>query len=74
MSLLLMLDNITITTPFSNAWYVFIKSTLYGTESDLHSTYTEQRSYELNFLRHITVNVNFKIINIKAQIGPGWVE
>ena len=62
-------DNIIITTPLSNAWYVFLKNALSGTPAT--PTYIEQ-GLMLNFSEDTIVN--FKIINIKAQIGPGWVE
>lgn len=72
--------NITIVTSFSNAWFVFINHLL--TEAGLDSTAnpaqftltnTEQ-ALKLEFHSTLTVNMFFKIIEIQAQIGPGWVE
>ena len=58
-----------ITTPFSNAWYIFIKSSLIG----IPFTPENGTGYlKLNFPSPPTII--FKIIDIRAQIGPGWVE
>jgi hypothetical protein len=46
--------SITITSPLSNAWSVFLNSALYGTSPPY--------------------SVHFRVIDIKAQIGPGWIE
>jgi hypothetical protein len=72
--------NISIATPNTNAWFVYINHLL--TESGLDSkadpaqytlTKTEQ-ALKLEFSSTLTVNMIFKIIDIQAQIGPGWVE
>jgi len=47
-------STLTINTPLSNAWSVFLNSALYNTSPP----YTLQ----------------FRVIDINAQIGPGWVE
>jgi len=64
-------DTITITTPLSNAWSTFIRSSaLYGTKF----THTDTgQVFTLKILEQPNI-VNFKIITIQAQIGPGWVE
>jgi len=74
-------SRITIETPFSNAWLDYIRHSLtnvnlndewYG--SDSIRTPTRQFLY-LDFASPSpTVNIIFKIIEIRAQIGPGWVE
>jgi hypothetical protein len=48
-------------------------------EADLkyntHFTLTDAgQALKLKFLPSITVEVIFKIIDIQAQIGPGWAE
>jgi hypothetical protein len=68
---------ITLTTPHSNAWSVFINRSL--KEADLkyntHFTLTDAgQALKLKFLPPITVEVIFKTIDIQAQIGPGWAE
>jgi hypothetical protein len=73
--------NITITTPYSNAWLVFINSSLMGADLN-YAGYGTQflltdtgQAVMLEFLSNgLTVNLIFKIIEIRAQIGPGWVE
>jgi hypothetical protein len=72
--------NITIATSFSNAWFVFMNHLLTdaGLDSEANPaqfilTNTEQ-ALKLEFHSTLTVNIIFKVIEIKAQIGPGWVE
>jgi hypothetical protein len=70
-------DYITITTPHSNSWSDFMNRSL--KEADLkyntHFILTESGpTLKLKFLPPITVEVIFKIIDIRAQIGPGWAE
>jgi len=70
-------DYITITTPHSNAWSIFINRSL--KEADLkyntHFTLTDTgQALKLKFIPPITVEVIFKMIDIRAQIGPGWAE
>jgi hypothetical protein len=69
------IQNITIGTPLSNSWYVFLDSLL--------KTRLNQGTYDLTDTGYslilddfssLTVNVFFKIIDIRAQIGPGWIE
>ena len=59
---------ITITTPLSNAWSVFIKSALPGaltnTTGNILTITLPPPSY----------TVHIKVIDIQAQIGPGWIE
>jgi hypothetical protein len=74
-------DYMTIATPFSNAWFVFINHSLTGAGLNKQGdppqyllTDTGQ-GVEVHFLSSgPTVNIIFKIIEIQAQIGPGWVE
>ena len=73
----------TIVTPFSNAWFGFINRSLL--EADLnYAGYGSQflltdtgQALKLDFPTSglsPTVNIIFKIIDIRAQIGPGWAE
>ncbi len=66
---------ITLKTPLSNAWDVFMNSLLKTSvnENDYDLTDTGN-SLILNNFSSLTVNVFFKVIDIRAQIGPGWVE
>jgi hypothetical protein len=75
--------NVTIVTPFSNAWFAFINHSLleadlnyagYGTQFRLTDT---GQALKLDFPPSglsPTVNIIFKILEIQAQIGPGWVK
>jgi hypothetical protein len=75
--------SIAITTSFSNAWRILLNSSLtgaglnyvgYGSQFWLNDT---GQACKLEFLSSSispTVNIFFKIIEIRAQIGPGWVE
>jgi hypothetical protein len=67
--------DITLETPLSNAWFVFLDSLLKTSvnENDYDLTDTGQ-ALILDDFSSLTVNVSFKIIDIRAQIGPGWVE
>jgi hypothetical protein len=75
--------NITIKTPYSNAWFVFINHSLMGANLN-HEGYGTQflltdtgKALKLDFPSSgisPTVNISFKIIEIQAQIGPGWIE
>jgi hypothetical protein len=80
-------SNITITTPYSNAWFVFVNRSLtaenlnyagYGTQYLLTGT---GNALQLDFPTSSLfpdlapdVNIVFRIIDIRAQIGPGWAE
>jgi hypothetical protein len=75
--------NMTIATAYPNAWLMFINSSFvakglnaggYGSDFlvyDQGDRLTIDFSSAASLLK---VNVFFKIIEIKAQIGPGWVE
>ncbi len=79
---------IAITSSNSNAWYVFLNSSLkqeilgnngyenleeLGISMILDGTgQTVTINFETGYLNEL--NVFFKIIDIDAQIGPGWVE
>lgn len=76
-------QNITFTSVYSNAWKVFINRTLireglnvggYGEHFSLNDAGLD---IILNFSSSNTppvVNVHFRVIDIQAQIGPGWIE
>lgn len=67
--------NVTITTPLSNAWFVFMDSMLQTrfNENDYDLTDTGHGLILDNF-SSMTVNVFLTMVDIHAQIGPGWVE
>jgi hypothetical protein len=60
--------NITITTPLSNAWYVYMDSLL----DNQYTLIKNGHSLTITPLASPTIIVN--VIDIRAQIGPGWVE
>ena len=80
-------DSMTISTPFSNAWILFVNHSLkdaglnkegYPPQCVLTDT---GQAVELDFLSsesnpdfYPRVNIIVRIIEIQAQIGPGWVE
>jgi len=80
-------DSMTISTPFSNAWILFVNHSFidaglnkegYPPQSVLTDT---GQAVEVDFLSsesnpefYPTVNIIVRIIEIQAQIGPGWVE
>ncbi|VVB60677.1 Uncharacterised protein [uncultured archaeon] len=72
--------SMTITTPFSNAWYFFIRSSFIGAginENDFHLPPPIGQDLVLDGFSSSdfsSVRVILKIINIRAQIGPGWVQ
>lgn len=76
-------ENITIATRFSNAWSVLLNNSLtaaglnwagYGTHFLLSDT-GQATSLEFTGVADpLKVTLNFRIIEIRAQIGPGWVE
>ena len=67
-------SDIAIATPFSNAWLEFINHTLLNAglnKADYLLTDIGQ-TVKLHFLSN--VNIFFKIFEIQAQLGPGWIE
>jgi len=70
-------SSINISTSYPNSWYSFINSTLAKTfvyNADYNIIKNETTNYvRINIILN-DVKVDLKIINILAQIGPGWVE
>jgi len=67
-------NNITITTPLSNAWYVFMDSLLKtNLDDDQYNLIVNNGHLSLTILDQ-QLKLSIKIIDIRAQIGPGWVE
>jgi len=65
---------ITLTTPLSNAWSLFLNQSLKAADPSLISIVTDTpQAVSLNLSGH-AVHVILRIIDIRAQIGPGWVE
>jgi hypothetical protein len=66
-----------LTTSYTDAWYSLLNNTLtnaglkYGTNYSMIKT---DKSVTVIFTTEsITVNVDIKIVNIGAQIAPGWI-
>jgi len=67
-------NNITITTPLSNAWYVFMDSLLKtNLDDDQYNLIVNNGHLSLTILDQ-QLKLSIKVIDIRAQIGPGWVE
>ena len=69
-------SNMTITTSFSNAWFVFINQSFMEAGLKLNQFNLNKigQDVTLDFASPLKLNINFKIIEIQAQIGPGWIE
>lgn len=74
------ISNITIDTDYVNAWHLFLNGTLiksglnhygYGTN---YSIFTSDDKVIVEFDDSITVNLHLNVIEIGAQIAPGWIE
>lgn len=66
-------NTITITSPLSNAWYVFMNSSLKTNLNDNQYSLTDTgQSLSLTILDQ-QLKLSIKVIDIWAQIGPGWV-
>ena len=68
---------ITIWSPYSNAWLIFINHTLMNAglnqDGNPHFLLTDMgQAVYVHFLSN--VNIFLKIVEIKAQVGPGWIE
>ena len=70
-------QNITLDTNYQNAWSMFINSSLSGNGlyegSDFWITTTDS-GIKIEFASDLDVDITLKLINIVAQIGPGWIE
>ena len=72
-------QNITITTDYSDSWKTFFNSTLvnsgltYGTDNDFWINDTTG-GIKVVFSESITVNLSLQMIEIRAQIGSGWIQ
>jgi hypothetical protein len=65
----------TFTTPRSNAWSFFINQSLNAADPNLDSILSDSgQAVTLDFSSLSQVNIILKIIDIHAQIGPGWVQ
>jgi hypothetical protein len=73
--------NISIFTNYQNAWYNFINGTLikaglnyngYGTNYTINISKEDRLLVE--FKPVVTVHLNIKLIEVEAQIAPGWIE
>jgi len=75
--------NMTIVTPSSNAWFVFLNRSLKAAGLNAQDPYSPEfllidtgQAIQLDFpsFSISPVNIIFKIIEIRAQIGPGWAD
>lgn len=70
-------QSITLDTNYQNAWSMFINSSLSGNGlnegSDFWITTTDS-GIKIEFAPALDVDITLKLINIIAQIGPGWIE
>jgi len=73
-------STITIGTEYQNAWHRFINGTLrnqglnyngYGTN---YVMALNESGITVEFNESTTVNLNIKLIQIDAQVAPGWIE
>ena len=78
-----LVQNMTITTKYSNAWSIFINRSLinsglnsegYGTQFLLSDSGHGVKVDFSSALSPPVVNLFVRIIDIQAQIGPGWIE
>jgi hypothetical protein len=72
------IDNIkyiNISTYYSNAWSIFINSILKNKLAESEFFIDVQTDNMVNIQFNITgITLKYKIVEIYAQIGPGWVE
>lgn len=75
--------NMTIETSYSNSWHMFVNRSLraaglnaggYGSHFLLTNTGPALRVDFLSNGALPIVNINFRIIDIRSQVGPGWIE
>lgn len=73
-------SQIILATSYTNAWSMFLNSSLtqaglnldgYGSDFSL---FDSGETLKLEFDTDLDVKFFFKIIDIKTQIGPGWIE
>jgi len=68
-------SGLTFTSPFAHAWSVFINKSLEAANPSLTGILTDSGlDISFDFSSLSQVHVRLKIIDIRAQIGPGWVE
>jgi hypothetical protein len=78
-SVILDVSTLTIYTKYPNAWSLFINGSFINGGLEYHTDYTIDRSdsegkVNVIFTASIPVRLNLQIIDIAAQIAPGWVE
>jgi hypothetical protein len=70
-------NNLTITTKYTNAWEIFLNRTFsqsYDLEYGTHFTISENSDgLKIEFLPGFKLNIFITIYNINAQVGPGWI-
>lgn len=75
------IKQIVIDTEYVTAWHSFLNGTLinaglkyYGNGPNNYSISTSDEKVIVEFYGPITVDLNLKVIEIGAQIAPGWIE
>ncbi len=67
-------SSISFTTPLSHAWSFYLNETLKSEDLSLTGIVTDSgQEVVLDLSQFSTVRVTLKVIDIHAQIGPGWV-
>jgi len=77
------ISDFSIQTEFSNSWERFLNNSLtqvglnysgIGEDKGLHSYYitSDANQVKVVFFTELVINVNIKLIEISAQIAPGW--
>jgi len=62
-------------TPNANAWAIYLNQSLKAADPTLGSIVKKTaQGVELNFSAYDDVTIVLRVIEIRAQIGPGWVE
>ena len=70
-------QSIALNTSYQNAWNMFINSTFSIKGLNEGSDFwinTTDGGIKIEFASALDVDITLKIVNILAQIGPGWIE
>ncbi|MBU0497610.1 MAG: hypothetical protein KKC68_00820 [Candidatus Thermoplasmatota archaeon] len=71
------IQTITITTKYRTAWDNFLRSTFTQAGLTINTDYTLSNAggkITLTFLPVINADLHLKVIEIRSQIAPGWIE
>jgi hypothetical protein len=67
-------SNIIIGTHYQNAWHRFIDGVLKNQGLTNYSIAFNESGITVEFFGSKTVNIEIKLIQIDAQVAPGWIE